>query len=251
MDEHEVRLDLGSSAHAEMRPRLRLGCLRRGRFLRSRGDAPVEAAHEGGDRGVPPLTRRCARSCDCGARTRAGSSAHAEMRRPQGGPGAASSRFLRSRGDAPRDDEIAPEGREVPPLTRRCAPLRGPCPPSAHGSSAHAEMRPTRRSPVAARAGFLRSRGDAPEDGTGHALEERVPPLTRRCARPRARGCAHRPGSSAHAEMRPAVSVFTTPRKRFLRSRGDAPPANERIERWKPVPPLTRRCARLPASPRP
>ena len=72
----------GSSAHAEMRPR-RSGARRLPlRLLRPRGDAPMRT-FEDSKAVAPPPTRRCARCLDERKAQTIGSSAHAEMRRPQ------------------------------------------------------------------------------------------------------------------------------------------------------------------------
>ena len=70
----------GSSARAEMRRR---GCGEhpwRGRFLRSRGDAPPKREARTSTRRVPPLARRCAQHAGDATVTDVGSSARAEMR---------------------------------------------------------------------------------------------------------------------------------------------------------------------------
>ncbi len=234
----------GSSAHAEMRPR-RMRCMRpRSWFLRSRGDAPA-GLRAALDRGaVPPLTRRCARQRRRRSDGVRGSSAHAEMRRARSARRGARSRFLRSRGDAPkRDVSLARTGR-VPPLTRRCAASRHSIRFRVGGSSAHAEMRLERSGFKDARTRFLRSRGDAPESRDLVSCLELVPPLTRRCAA-EADACPRETaGSSAHAEMRRAADPAPCVPCGFLRSRGDAPCGSSKISILPMVPPLTRRCAR-------
>ncbi len=233
----------GSSAHAEMRPPSRQSSQHVRRFLRSRGDAPRVYRYALYVLPVPPLTRRCAlpRCLRCGAGR--GSSAHAEMRPSTIRGTTAHGGFLRSRGDAPHVQNFVVAHAPVPPLTRRCA-LRGHRRElRAHGSSAHAEMRPSVRVHESDFLGFLRSRGDAPSTRPCGVRGRAVPPLTRRCAagvRLRERRVV---GSSAHAEMRPSSWRRTAPRSGFLRSRGDAPTRPIGPEHAYGVPPLTRRCA--------
>ncbi len=96
-----ARLAHGSSAHAEMhRDRARP---RRGgaRFLRPRGDAPVEALSRGLQLLVPPPTRRCTHDVGAQRLCPSGSSAHAEMHPRRRASVRPPRRFLRPRGDAP------------------------------------------------------------------------------------------------------------------------------------------------------
>ena len=104
-------------------------------------------------------------------------------------------------------------------------------------------MRPGQAPSSPSPRGFLRSRGDAPVSAPSRRAAAKVPPLTRRCARDHCCRDGARPGSSAHAEMRPRRSTSPPLWGRFLRSRGDAP--SEAPASWcrTPVPPLTRRCA--------
>ncbi len=194
---------LGSSAHAEMRPIGHQCGDCRCRFLRPRGDAPLP----------PP---------DAHVRL-IGSSAHAEMRRRFREVGAARTRFLRPRGDAPPSDWSGTPPAKVPPPTRRCAAEGEPHAGTLRGSSAHAEMRPSRRRRATRSGGFLRPRGDAPSSMTDRRPTFAVPPPTRRCAGPGSRVRRGDQGSSAHAEMRPRRITPDPEPSRFLRPRGDAP----------------------------
>ncbi len=196
------RVRAGSSAHAEMRPSRWAPSTTRGWFLRSRGDAPGGIFSGIDYNAVPPLTRRCALSLGAVSRGAVGSSAHAEMRPCAPFPVSLTSRFLRSRGDAPVLYPVAEVLAPVPPLTRRCADPRGVRAVVQPGSSAHAEMRPPGRARPPSRRGFLRSRGDAPLAASALVLADQVPPLTRRCALFEHRDPAVVRGSSAHAEMR-------------------------------------------------
>ncbi len=238
-----VERGVGSSAHAEMRPPWACRPAPPSRFLRSRGDAPVALDRGHARDRVPPLTRRCADFDSAGLQWAGGSSAHAEMRPCRQTTSPSSSRFLRSRGDAPSPGRDLTQSSRVPPLTRRCAARARPRAGWSAGSSAHAEMRRRGGPRSSPRPWFLRSRGDAPTEDVAPASVREVPPLTRRCARLRApRGDVLR-GSSAHAEMRRASSSAGRSGAWFLRSRGDAPPgATPRARTWT-VPPLTRRCA--------
>ncbi len=111
------------------------------------------------------------------------------------------------------------------------------------GSSAPAEMRPSRRSRRAWTSRFLRPRGDAPTCSGMMLNGVRVPPPPRRCAS-RARSWARRSGgSSAPAEMRPLVGRSGRAHRRFLRPRGDAPPPCNSDRFAGSVPPPPRRCA--------
>ncbi len=137
----------------------------------------------------------------------------------------------------------------VPPLTRRCASYTDSSPGPRHGSSAHAEMRRSSPPRSAKSKRFLRSRGDAPARATARPRSRWVPPLTRRCAERRDQGLLRRDGSSAHAEMRRPCGGCVEDTRRFLRSRGDAPPGTKSKSERAEVPPLTRRCAREPEGP--
>ncbi len=157
-----AKQDPGSSAHAEMRLRRVAGLGVGQGFLRPRGDAPAAPRKATMVPKVPPPTRRCAPHSGAGEGAELGSSAHAEMRRSAMAPGACARRFLRPRGDAPRDEYGDKQTTEVPPPTRRCAPPPPRAPPPGAGSSAHAEMRLGTRLMLFTGAGFLRPRGDAP-----------------------------------------------------------------------------------------
>ena len=233
----------GSSAHAEMRPDGRWREWAVHRFLRSRGDAPEIEGILRAYGEVPPLTRRCAATRDERGLELLGSSAHAEMRPTCVRTAHRWSWFLRSRGDAPPCTIGESDAVMVPPLTRRCALLQAQRRAAAAGSSAHAEMRRSRRTRSALAGGFLRSRGDAPGQGPRHVITDGVPPLTRRCAREPSLRLRLERGSSAHAEMRPAAPPLPATGRWFLRSRGDAPPSIKMPLKTRGVPPLTRRCA--------
>ena len=234
----------GSSAHAEMRPRVMAFCCVFRRFLRSRGDAPGARTRQDDRSGVPPLTRRCANTRGEGRPACSGSSAHAEMRPFHARGALVRVRFLRSRGDAPAAAAACSSSSVVPPLTRRCAPKTHRRRAVGSGSSAHAEMRPCEEIDAELAVRFLRSRGDAPAGRGDRSGRIRVPPLTRRCApRPPALPCAPR-GSSAHAEMRRRRCTSASGVTGFLRSRGDAPGTGSLVTVTEGVPPLTRRCAR-------
>ncbi len=151
--------------------------------------------------------------------------------------------FLRSRGDAPPSMLTCGVYTSVPPLTRRCARAPRAARFRGSGSSAHAEMRRACGRPRRTPGRFLRSRGDAPMDALLNPHTRRVPPLTRRCALDRVVSVKIFPGSSAHAEMRPPAFARARGSLRFLRSRGDAPPAGIQLFASSAVPPLTRRCA--------
>ena len=235
---------VGSSAHAEMRPRVHHSPSGLMRFLRSRGDAHVVDAGTATADGVPPLTRRCARDDRAPRGRREGSSAHAEMRPSSRTGPAGSTWFLRSRGDAPHVFDRCLPNRVVPPLTRRCAADWPRGDTTRRGSSAHAEMRRRLGMALGGRRGFLRSRGDAPCAESLALRRALVPPLTRRCAHVLQAYTRQARGSSAHAEMRRKRSVHHRWCARFLRSRGDAPSGARRGRAWSTVPPLTRRCAR-------
>ncbi len=199
---------------------------------------------------VPPPTRRCTRRGGKSRRTATGSSAHAEMHPAADIATYPWHRFLRPRGDAPEPSSRAFIRRRVPPPTRRCtrstrSPMRSAC-----GSSAHAEMHPTRLTTCAGRPRFLRPRGDAPVGTVSASRRSTVPPPTRRCTRRLRARTGSRRGSSAHAEMHLHHPRQRTTSRWFLRPRGDAPG-----RRWSPracsrVPPPTRRCTAVPRASR-
>ncbi len=235
--------ELGSSAHAEMRPTPPTGQGARCRLLRPRGDAP--ASHDVRDdvRRAPPPTRRCAPCVIAVERAMTGSSAHAEMRRRASPARTSPRRLLRPRGDAPSARTISSCSRRAPPPTRRCAlDGRSGSPPRA-GSSAHAEMRRCHRRDAAAPLRLLRPRGDAPARANSDDNIVLAPPPTRRCARERSAVHASGQGSSAHAEMRRDRGRSELDDDRLLRPRGDAPSvtACQWSRCW--APPPTRRCA--------
>ncbi len=234
---------LGSSAPAEMRPRLRLASSRATRFLRPRGDAPVSVRERRGVALVPRPPRRCARHHEPPRRRRPGSSAPAEMRRSSMARSSGERWFLRPRGDAPPGSGGVALTGVVPPPPRRCASWTARVRQSRRGSSAPAEMRPT-RSPIAAPiSGFLRPRGDAPRGVVPAAPVARVPPPPRRCAPLTRRTTSVRMGSSAPAEMRPGFDSALGGPTGFLRPRGDAPERLGVLCRDGQVPPPPRRCA--------
>ncbi len=191
---------------------------------------------------VPPPTRRCTRVSGDRPRVAPGSSAHAEMH-PRRSPTVTPTRwFLRPRGDAP-DAGLEPvDAIEVPPPTRRCTRAEQDACSVSQGSSAHAEMHPTRGEVARGGGRFLRPRGDAPRARRRAPSRGPVPPPTRRCTvglrRLRRRGR----GSSAHAEMHPACRRTRRRSRWFLRPRGDAPwwVTGGSALTW--VPPPTRRC---------
>ena len=105
-------------------------------------------------------------------------------------------------------------------------------------------MRPKTPPTLCDDGGFLRPRGDAPPAGWTGAAAPTVPPPTRRCALPHLGKQRRKPGSSAHAEMRPTPNLCERWTVRFLRPRGDAPAEARRVFERLAVPPPTRRCAR-------
>ena len=160
-------------------------------------------------RWAPPPTRRCARGLPARRGRAGGSSAHAEMRRGTSPVGAGTSGLLRPRGDAPMNRDLRIVCQRAPSPTRRCAPAAGDADDAGRGSSAHAEMRPggVRAERRARR--LLRPRGDAPRSGSRSVSSRRAPPPTRRCAVLGVNRQEHGCGSSAHAEMRPAITTST------------------------------------------
>ena len=232
---------VGSSAHAEMRHRRAsegggpLG------LLRPRGDAPPYSTPLGTDPRAPPPTRRCAHTPAALSSRLPGSSAHAEMRqsparatrrgcrlsahaemRPGGSASTTpESGLLRPRGDAPVSRGTRSRHRAAPPPTRRCALDEMSEAQAQRGSS------PT---------------GDAPRRSARLRERRWAPPPTRRCARCRIRQHERVPGSSAHAEMRPAVVRSACPPSWLLRPRGDAPRGHAEGVPATGSPP-TRRCA--------
>ncbi len=213
----------GSSAHAEMHRRARSGVAASTGFLRPRGDAPTLGglAEIGG--AVPPPTRRCTRGHRASSHDGRGSSAHAEMHRRRLRSPRTSTRFLRPRGDAPDDAPDRQQQVPVPPPTRRCTDDGSQMALALDGSSAHAEMH---------RASALR------------CAEREVPPPTRRCTEVWAPDGLVTLGSSAHAEMHHGELLVVAALAGFLRPRGDAPRAANRVKSSRQVPPPTRRCTR-------
>ncbi len=152
----------GSSAPAEMRRASGSPDGVRPGFLRPRGDAPLSGSGLQVARMVPPPPRRCASRELRSARTIAGSSAPAEMRRSSRRWSSSSRRFLRPRGDAPAAMAGCTSARRVPPPPRRCARAPTAFDTEAVGSSAPAEMRRIRPRQRPRVSRFLRPRGDAP-----------------------------------------------------------------------------------------
>ncbi len=108
-------------------------------------------------------------------------------------------------------------------------------------------MHPRFRSPHLGKRRFLRPRGDAPSSTSTSAPTTSVPPPTRRCTRNQLIRRLIGGGSSAHAEMHPALRVSGSVSEWFLRPRGDAPALGELTAIFSSVPPPTRRCTRVPA----
>ena len=195
----------------------------RDRFLRPRGDRPCGVRSRGWVRGVPPPTRRSTPVSWFASLCARGSSAHAEIDPSSLRDMAALSWFLRPRGDRPfwkvRDDaEFL-----VPPPTRRSTPGKGFAVDVVPGSSAHAEIDPSRFRNQDAPCRFLRPRGDRPDWGKPQALALLVPPPTRRSTRAPGLLEAVKLGSSAHAEIDPRPRRRLLSGGRFLRPRGDRP----------------------------
>jgi len=150
------------------------------RFLRPRGDRPVLALGNVSPLPVPPPTRRSTPGIGDKGRTTTGSSAHAEIDRVSPARPAGPHRFLRPRGDRPREWLPVLEPGEVPPPTRRSTRTTHSPVQRRSGSSAHAEIDPI-ASPVACLpAWFLRPRGDRPLASRIVSITSMVPPPTRR-----------------------------------------------------------------------
>ncbi len=213
-------------------------------FLRPRGDAPLPWSFFLSLLEVPPPTRRCTAIGDNDVGGVDGSSAHAEMHPSAGARARVARGFLRPRGDAPVAAAEWVRATRVPPPTRRCTGAASSRRRSAWGSSAHAEMHPSRKGSLDGSQRFLRPRGDAPMPGTTKIDACGVPPPTRRCTRARRLDALRSAGSSAHAEMHRARARDATRGSGFLRPRGDAPLVTTRRRRARSVPPPTRRCTR-------
>ena len=238
--DHEV----GCSARAEMRPRVRPlpTCPRR--LLRPRGDAPPGSLPRDPPGTAAPPARRCAPDRDRGHRSRRGCSARAEMRPAGRHRHGMASRLLRPRGDAPRADVPSACASSAAPPARRCAGRWWFIEGRALGCSARAEMRLTLWHHTRAGMGLLRPRGDAPHALPTPTLILTAAPPARRCARASAFRGAVAPGCSARAEMRRCRAFASDTTRWLLRPRGDAP----RLAPTRPVSawaaPPARRCAR-------
>ncbi len=203
-EQRRARERNGSSAHAEMHPRVRAMGLTRSGFLRPRGDAPRTLFAMLMEQPVPPPTRRCTLRAWRPAARGCGSSAHAEMHPRRHADRVRLARFLRPRGDAPYIADLLSPVVSVPPPTRRCTQCGVDGTRTRAGSSAHAEMHPRPGRMRAATPRFLRPRGDAPSWPLSGVHVCGVPPPTRRCTVRVRRERRRRTGSSAHAEMHPA-----------------------------------------------
>ncbi len=134
----------GSSAHAEINRSTRRGSPPGGRLLRPRGDQPKTDHAVFKQIGAPPPTRRSTERVHASPIAVAGSSAHAEINRHVEGPRARAARLLRPRGDQPWASSAGVHFPEAPPPTRRSTPDLHRRLRALLGSSAHAEINPTR-----------------------------------------------------------------------------------------------------------
>ena len=213
----------GSSARAEIDPERGCTSTPATWFLRTRGDRPVAGPGAGRPSRVPPHARRSTpvQSLEfChghGSSARAEIDPHALLRLPE------CRGFLRTRGDRPCPALSAHPPGEVPPHARRSTRhgrnARGDHP----GSSARAEIDPRDAAAAAVGLGFLRTRGDRPNEHLRGHQDARVPPHARRSTPQRFLSSRRFAGSSARAEIDPRSKPWARDASRFLRTRGDRP----------------------------
>ena len=239
----------GSPAHAGMRPRPGSSTPAPRWFPRARGDAPEPCRVEIAPVVVPPRTRGCAHRLRRYRARDDGSPAHAGMRPGLAVISSAGLRFPRARGDAPGHQEGLGDRSGVPPRTRGCALYKRDHAEKLLGSPAHAGMRPPPSPRAPRRTRFPRARGDAPRGRRSRFAIRSVPPRTRGCAQRGLLGAGAKPGSPAHAGMRPAKADTLSRSGRFPRARGDAPRLRCQAISFTPVPPRTRGCARYRREP--
>ncbi len=231
----------GTSARAERTARQRRRTSAAPGYLRSRGEDVTPDGTTLPAAGVPPLARRGhSYQCRCGWVHR-GTSARAERTRRPGRSCGPAPGYLRSRGEDPLGAGHETHKVGVPPLARRGRFQLIAHPSQPRGTSARAERTRTRSRRPAARAGYLRSRGEDASGSVSQRLQTGVPPLARR-------GLGHpRPalpelrGTSARAER--TLERIGTMRRSvgYLRSRGED---RTRARGWPSpggVPPLARR----------
>ncbi len=195
----------GSSARAEVHP-TRIYCSSSARgFLRTRGGPPCGSWAPGVNQKVPPHARRSTLTMTTKTLTPWGSSARAEVHPWTTRAWSMAPGFLRTRGGPPRTQSTWGRGGRVPPHARRSTRSTDWRSTDSAGSSARAEVHPLDVELKLPRKRFLRTRGGPPV-WVGHCPGDRgVPPHARRSTLRQRCRARHAAGSSARAEVHPAV----------------------------------------------
>ena len=212
------------------------------RFPRTRGDAPVAGEGRAGRDRVPPHARGCTRAQAERMLPAGGSPARAGMHPPYVSGPSPCSWFPRTRGDAPALAQGSGHVALVPPHARGCTGSTTGRSRPAPGSPARAGMHRWPAAARAGRAGFPRTRGDAPLSGLVIGIGHKVPPHARGCTRLLALRYVDLCGSPARAGMHPWDDSPVNAVGRFPRTRGDAPMTRKGRGKSGLVPPHARGC---------
>ena len=233
-----------SPAHAGMHRRARRNMLHRKGFPRTRGDAPSCAGRAERTRLLPPHTRGCTQHGGRAELVVNASPAHAGMHRPAPTACRARGSFPRTCGDAPREKKTRFRAILLPPHTRGCTQAEHSRRYKRGASPAHAGMHPGSRRAMRSCASFPRTRGDAPRRRCPAPSRSTLPPHTRGCT-PFALPVGYpERASPAHAGMHPRMARHLRGRRRFPRTRGDAPASTPARNKPAWLPPHTRGCTR-------
>ena len=235
----------GSSARAEIDPRSRWRWGACSGLLRASGDRPSWPTWARRPFEAPPRERRSTARGESSQNRPWGSSARAEIDPPRPSGSYSSAGLLRASGDRPAP-RCAPAGSSrAPPRERRSTRVERRDLASHRGSSARAEIDPTRRGGEKGTDGLLRASGDRPEWRQRVGLDTTAPPRERRSTRDAERAEYPRRGSSARAEIDPTLRHDLYLHRRLLRASGDRPSssAESSPSRW--APPRERRSTLL------
>ena len=234
----------GSSARAEIDPWRRCPRAPSPRLLRASGDRPSWWTEAGFRTRAPPRERRSTLGVELAQLVGEGSSARAEIDPARPSTSRGSARLLRASGDRPRSRAMRCASFSAPPRERRSTPDLLHILAFLEGSSARAEIDPSRCGRWRGCGRLLRASGDRPEFQRLNQSIPEAPPRERRSTLvahgERRRGL----GSSARAEIDPSAPSPTPSWRRLLRASGDRPSISLRRRRSFTAPPRERRSTR-------